>query len=197
MEEWKILVYNNVVYENYSCSNKGNIKNNTTEIILKQCINYQGRYHIVIRPFKGELAGKSVTIKIHRAVACTFIPNPENKPEVNHKNGDKTKNEVDNLEWNTFQENRDHAIESGLYDTDKAISYIKTLQKKTTGTMKNGKIISFDSMMDAAKWLVENNISKTKNVSSVRTALGNSIKRNQKTYLGIQWIIEESIKNKE
>ena len=51
---------------------------------------------------------KGKTIRCHRMVAEYFILNPENKPEVNHKNGDKMDCSVDNLEWNTTKENREH-----------------------------------------------------------------------------------------
>lgn len=60
--------------------------------------------------------GKSKMWSVHRLVAMTFIPNPFNKPDVNHIDGNKLNNHVDNLEWCTKSENMQHAMKLGLWD---------------------------------------------------------------------------------
>lgn len=58
--------------------------------------------------------GRTANKKLHRLVAEAFIPNPGNKPQVNHKDGDKSNNSVGNLEWVTNTENMRHAYSTGV-----------------------------------------------------------------------------------
>ena len=54
--------------------------------------------------------------RVHRLIAESFIPNPQNKAHVNHIDGNKLNNTITNLEWNTPKENTNHSIKSGLHD---------------------------------------------------------------------------------
>ena len=65
--------------------------------------------------------GKRKGFKVHRLVAIAFIPNPDNKPEVNHIDGNKINNNIDNLEWVTSSENTIHAYETGLNPNKKEL----------------------------------------------------------------------------
>ena len=121
MEIWKNITR----YPEYQVSNLGNIRSKDSVdvknrvrkgVILKPQQDKFGyiRYRISVKNTK-------YTIRCHRIVAEEFIENPQNKEQVNHKDGDKTNNNVTNLEWVTPSENIQHAVDTGLsiYDTGK------------------------------------------------------------------------------
>ncbi|ALA07692.1 hypothetical protein BC01_108 [Bacillus phage BC01] len=111
MEQWQSLdgiVENG---ENYAVSNLGNVKHSRKGNILKFYTMPApiGYYQVSL-----SCNGKTKKYLVHRLVALAFIPNPDNKREVNHKDGNKLNNYIDNLEWNTSKENQQHAMKLGL-----------------------------------------------------------------------------------
>lgn len=121
----------------YEISNFGRIRGIWSGKILKLSKNNAGYYYA--RVHKGN--NKNITIYIHKMVALAFIPNPENKLVINHIDGDKTNNVVENLEWVTHQENTLHAMKLGLMNvrgenhpsaklTEKDVKEIRSIYKK-------------------------------------------------------------------
>ena len=160
-EIWKTIID----YEGlYSASNLGNIKSHSREVwngykfylkperILISTINNWGYLKLTLSK-----NGNKRYCKVHRLIAQSFISNPENKPEVNHKNGIKTDNRIENLEWNTYSENRLHACQTGLsnpYWKDKKnlkITGGKHYGSKKVIEIKTGKL--WESAKDCAREL--------------------------------------------
>lgn len=99
MEVWKQIIE----APNYSVSNMARIKNNKTGRILSPSMHRKGYLQITLRVDK-----RPKTFLIHRLVAIAFVPNPNNLPEVNHKDGNKTNCNQKNLEWCTNGYNQEH-----------------------------------------------------------------------------------------
>ena len=101
IELWKTIESNS----GYLISDIGRVKNSKTGKLLKGGFTSLGYRRV-------KIGGKC--IYIHRLVAQSFIRNPSNKPDVNHKDGNKANNHASNLEWNTRKENINHAHKIGL-----------------------------------------------------------------------------------
>lgn len=121
-ENWLEIPGTNIVgIELYRISNFGRIKSvarpasrgsgcyERQEKILTPLLDKDGYTYVSICSF-----GSKTKIKIHRAVALAFVPNPDNKAEVNHLNGIKSDNLPGNLEWSTRAGNLKHAKDTGL-----------------------------------------------------------------------------------
>jgi len=143
--EQEIEIWKNVVgYEDYYViSNLGNLKS-VDRIVISTTRGTRLRYGILLKTAISTHGYKKCTIsirnkkrnkEIHRLVAEAFIPNPDNKPTVNHINGIKTDNRVENLEWNTYQENMQHAFDNGLNKSS-------DFQKKITSGLASREIIN-------------------------------------------------------
>lgn len=110
-ETWKPIEGTDGKYE---VSNTGKVRSlnylghgSTRELSLAK----DQKGYLRVRVFKN---GHGTMCKVHREVAKAFIPNPGNKPEVNHRDGNKENNHVDNLEWAASGENAAHAYRTGL-----------------------------------------------------------------------------------
>lgn len=119
LQEFDLEVWKDVVGfdEYFQVSNFGNVYSKRTNKVLKQTVSRKGYSSISTRI--GGRNGKCYNLRIHRLVAEAFIPNPDVKDQVNHIDGDKLNNHVDNLEWNTQFENMQHAFRLGLMDLSK------------------------------------------------------------------------------
>ena len=96
-------------YENYSISEDGMVYNTKFNRKMKPNINSIGYLRVLLSS-----GGSTKQLFIHRLVADAFVPNPDNKPEVNHIDGNKENNNANNLEWVTRSENENHAYKTGL-----------------------------------------------------------------------------------
>jgi hypothetical protein len=141
--------------ECYEVSNMGRVKSiartritkgggitNVNERILKQQIDKFGYCKVGLCK-----DGKHYYFKAHRLVAIAFIPNYENKPEINHKDGNKENNCVSNLEWNTSIENKRHAYETGLNGGE----HIKNRKQVNQYDLHNNFITTFPSISEAER----------------------------------------------
>lgn len=130
IEIWKTAIYDGELYEElYKVSNLGrilslNYKNTGKAKLMNPSDNGCGYLKVDFRKNR-----KTKTCYVHRLVAQTFIPNPENLPEVNHKDQDKTNNSVENLEWCTREYNNNFG------------THIEKMSKKVLQLSLSGELI--------------------------------------------------------
>lgn len=131
-------------YGLYQVSDAGEVfsveRNGTKGGILKTNVDRYGYKKVVL--YKND---KPYYFTVHRLVAIAFIPNPENKEQVNHKNGIRTDNSLDNLEWSTAKENVHHSFQFGKQTT--------VMKEIESFHIKSGLKETFPSQREASRVL--------------------------------------------
>ena len=136
MEEvWKTIISS----EGYQISSLGQVKNVISGKILKTC--FDGGGYLIVSLRKN---GVKKTCKIHRLVGLHFIPNPDNKPLIDHKNRIKTDNRIDNLRWATTFENNQN---QSLFITNK-------LRERNIHKKKDRELWRFKKVIDGIEFVV-------------------------------------------
>lgn len=131
----------------YKISTEGKVMTAKSGRILKPAIDQCGYERVCL--FK---ADRDRRFKVHRLVAETYIPNPDNKPQVNHKDGNKRNNSISNLEWVTSAQNVHHAMENGLREGHRR--FCESRKKRVIAVnIETGESIVFDSVMAAQRGL--------------------------------------------
>lgn len=183
MEIWKDVVgYENV----YEVSDKGDIRRlfkgtkGTKNRILKGQISKFGYHRVQLT-----VEGKIKYLSAHRIVAEAFIPNLKNKKQVNHKDGNKLNNCIENLEWVTPSENTNHAIKTGLSKPNTEIarlSAIKARKRKVTSfDILGNQVKEYNSVNDAAL-----------DIKKTQAAISQVLRGKNKTAGGYVWKYTQS-----
>ena len=134
---WKKFIYEGQETD-YSVSTEGEVRKDTTNYILSQSSQQDYKFVGLI------INGKQKRMRVHRMVALTFIDNPDNKPYVNHINGNRSDNNVENLEWVTPSENTQHAVNTGLFKSGRTRAVIQY-------NLNGEQMATFESATEAAR----------------------------------------------
>ena len=139
---WKTIEGTNGEYQ---VSDTGLVKTTKTGCILRPAVDARGYERVCL--FK---MNRDRRYKVHRLVAIAFILNPDNLPQVNHKDGNKRNNHVSNLEWITNEDNMHHAKEHGLRVGHER--FCESKKKRVIATnIASGEQFVFDSILAARK----------------------------------------------
>jgi hypothetical protein len=123
-------------FDNYLIFKEGMVFSIKRNIFLKEAMNKDGYKNVNLSK-----NGKQNFFRIHRLVALVYIPNPLNKPEVNHIDGNKLNNNVSNLEWNTHSENTSNLNDNIRVDNKTGIRGVCKQKKYWMASLtKNGKL---------------------------------------------------------
>ena len=147
----------------YQVSNLGRVKGLKRSKIRKLC-NDRGGYLCVSL----KKQGKAKNFKVHRLVAVAFIPNPENKPEVDHINAIKTDNNINNLRWVTAKENMNNPLTKVRFVGKNNPFYGKKHSEETKEKMR-GRKLSEEAKIKISARLSGENHPKARKIRNIET----------------------------
>ena len=136
-------------FENYTIDENGKVMNTNTGKEKIPCSNYVGNGYLYVDLYKNNKSHKRY---LHRLVAQAFLPNPQNKPYVNHKDGNTKNNNATNLEWCTPLENVEHA--SKTIKTMKQYKIANERRKKAVNMIDRftgSRVATFSSIREAER----------------------------------------------
>jgi hypothetical protein len=175
-EDWKRIEG----YDKYEVSSLGNVRNSKTGRILKQV--KRGGYCSV---GLSDVTIKSKSPSVHQLVAKAFIPNLENKLQVNHKDKNGLNNKISNLEWSTNKENSIHRS-AGVKQTTN-----QNLEIYRINPITNEILDKYNSIEDGAKWVFDNNL--TQNLNSAKGCISSCVGEKAGSAFGFKWKKVEQI----
>lgn len=145
---WKKVSRN----DNYSINKQGQVRNDNTGHIKSAHVNAHNDY-LIVDLWKDNKAEK---VPIHRLVAEAFIPNPENKLTVDHIDGDRQNNAIENLRWATYGEQNSRFDTSGVRSEEVIVKRYEEKRKKRGGGHEAWlgiiEVLDFDSISETAKY---------------------------------------------
>jgi len=159
MEQWK--TFRKTSHATWEVSNFGNIRKNGKDYQPYEKGGHEGNRYLTLslnKPFGGY---------VHRIVANYFLPNPDNKPTINHKDGDKSNNHVDNLEWEDYARQLTHAYETGLNTNfcvswDRVTPYKEYLEKRRDAVVRmrleGKKLVDIGKALGVSTTIVYNDL---------------------------------------
>lgn len=145
---WKKIERN----DNYSINKQGQVRNDNTGHIKSPFVNVQNDY-LIVDLYKDN---KREKVPIHRLVAEAFIPNPENKLTVDHIDGNRQNNAIENLRWATYGEQNSRFDTAGVRSESIIVNHYKEKRKKRGGGHESWlgikEVLEFDSISETAKY---------------------------------------------
>lgn len=155
-------------FEKYLITENGTVINSQTNKVLKPCNNGNGYLYVSL--------GRKNHRYIHRLVAEAFIPNPDNLPQIDHIDTDKTNNNVSNLRWVTRKQNINNPITLARIQNTPSGSSSKLAKQVIGCSVTNNSIIKFGSIAEAATY-----------VGCKSSSISNCIAKRTKSVKGYRW----------